>query len=134
MKGIERFKEEYTRAMQKKGLRVEYFGSTKDSKRWRKGESDLDIFVYGDNIPSNVKVEEVLLIKNLNYQFDLGLENVPFQHWTPIYIDSPGRRTLKALSEEGIIEDFTKNLRKVVKDMIRTGSWPITYSGNVGAF
>ena len=57
--------------MEKKGLKVEYFGSTENCRRWRKGKSDLDIFVYGDNIPLEVKVEGVLLVRDLNYELNL---------------------------------------------------------------
>ena len=57
MREIELFKKKYKDIMEEKGLKVEYFGSTKDCRRWRKGESDLDIFVYGDNIPLEVKAE-----------------------------------------------------------------------------
>jgi len=121
------FKRKYKDIMEKKGLKVEYFGSTEDSRRWEKGKSDLDIFVYGDNIPLEVKAEGVLLVRELNYELDLGLEDVPIQHWTPIYIDSPVRLVLKAISEEGIIRYFTETLRSVMKGLSSTW-WPITYS------
>jgi len=126
MREIELFKKKYKDIMEEKGLKVEYFGSTKDCRRWRKGESDLDIFVYRNNIPLEVKVEGVLLVRELNYELNLELENVPFQHWTPIYIDSPGRLILKVISEEGIIRYFTESLRDVMKGS--SIQWPITYS------
>ncbi|RLF82185.1 hypothetical protein DRN48_09345 [Thermococci archaeon] len=126
MREIEVFKMKYKNVMERKGLRVEYFGSTKDSAKWKKGKSDLDIFVYGDNIPLEVKVEGVLLVRDLNYELELELQNVPFQHWTPIYIDSQGRLMLKEISEEEIIRRFTESVRSVIKELSKVW-WPITY-------
>jgi len=106
MNEIELFKGKYKNLMERKGLKVEYFGSTRESWRWTKGRSDLDIFVYGDNIPPEVKADGVLLIRDLNYELGLNLDDVPFQHWTPVYIDSPMRLSLKELSEEEITQEF----------------------------
>ena len=37
MSEIELFKRKYEDAMDEKGLKVEYFGSTRDNVRWKKG-------------------------------------------------------------------------------------------------
>jgi predicted nucleotidyltransferase len=126
MNEIELFKEKYKNLMERKGLKVKYFGSTRESWRWTKGRSDLDIFVYGDNIPPEVKAYGVLLIRDLNYELGLNLDDVPFQHWTPVYIDWSMRLLLKRLSEEEIIRSFTENVRKAVKEVSRFW-WPFTY-------
>jgi len=124
---IELFKKMFKDIVEKRGYRVEWFGSTKDSSRWKKGRSDLDIFVYSRiGIPSEVKAELVLLVRDLNYELGLELENVPFMHWTPIFIDSPTRFILKTLSREGIVRYFTESLRRVVKSFSNIW-WPITY-------
>jgi predicted nucleotidyltransferase len=106
MNEIELFKEKCKNLMERKGLKVEYFGSTRESWRWTKGRSDLDIFVYGDNIPPEVKAYGVLLIRDLNYELGLNLDDVPFQHWTPVYIDWSMRLLLKRLSEERDHQEF----------------------------
>lgn len=48
MNEIELFKKRCKEIIEGKGLKVEYFGSTKDSVEWKKGKSDLDIFVFGN--------------------------------------------------------------------------------------
>ena len=130
IESVEIFKDKYMKIMaEKRGVnRVEYFGSTQESQRWKKGESDLDIYILGDNISVDVKVQGVLLIRNLNYELSLDLDNVPFQHWTPIYIDSTHRRYLKELTEDQLIKQHIRELRSFAKNFTTKGLWPITYS------
>ncbi len=123
---------------------VLYLGTTKGPK-WEKGElrewvsgrSDLDIMVYGDGIISGgVKIEGVLLIEKLNYELNLKLEDVPLQHWTPIYIDdSPcppplppfPRRCIDHLSEKEMGKKFTEGLRTHFKGFVRENGWPVKH-------
>ncbi len=123
---IESFKKKYEREISKLGLRVEYLGSTKETHRWKRGKSDLDIIVYGNNISLDIKVYGILLIRDLNYEEDLGLEDVPFYHWTPIYVDSPYKYKLREIAEEGLIRQFTESIRAVTKRTTKEW-WPFKY-------
>jgi len=135
---IEGFKDMYRKEMlRRRGIcKVEYFGSTKDSWRWEAGKSDLDIKVYGDDISGEVKIEGVLLVEELNYKFNLYVEDLPLQHWTPIYIDnSPAppplpplsRRQLDRLLEDELVRSFTEALRELAKMTAVKVGWPLTY-------
>ena len=143
---INRFREIYKNEMlTAEGIsQVVYLGTTEGPKwvqgqlrEWESGSSDLDIKVYGHGvIPGRVKVEGVLLIEKLNYELNLKLEEVPLQHWTPIYIDdSPcplplppvPRRYIDHLSKEDIGRKFTEGLRRHFKDFIEERGWPLKH-------
>jgi len=143
---ISRFRETYSREMlMKEGVsKVVYLGTTDGPKwehevlkEWESGKSDLDIKVYSNGIiPGRVKIDGVLLIERLNYELDLGLEDVPLQHWTPIYIDySPcppplppaPRKYVDQLSEEEVGKRFTEGLRTQFKSFIKERGWPLKH-------
>ena len=56
---------------------VAYFGPTLREVDWKPGKSDLDVIVYGLGIPGEVKRYGILLIRNLNFELGMRLENVP---------------------------------------------------------
>jgi hypothetical protein len=143
---VTRFREMYkTQMLTREGVsQVLYLGTTEGPrwerevlKEWESGRSDLDIKVYGDGIiPGRVKIEGVLLIERLNYELDLRLEDVPLQHWTPIYVDySPcppplppvPRRYIDHLSEEEVGRKFTEGLRTHFKGFITERGWPLKH-------
>lgn len=142
---IEKFKRLYKAEMlSKRGIqRIEFFGSTEESDRWRFG-SDLDIKVYGtDIIPCDIKIEGILLIESLNYQLELGLEGVSMMHWTPIYIDDSlfplplpplpppllpvTRRELDRMLEDELVRVFLEFLRQIVRGFVEYDVWPLTH-------
>lgn len=143
---IKKFRETYQKEMlRRRGIsQVVYLGTTEGPKReagklkeWEAGKSDLDIKVYGQGIiPGATKIEGVLLIEKLNYELDLRLENVPLQHWTPLYIDASPcppplppipRWCLDRLSKEEIGRKFTEGLRKHVKSFVKERGWPLKH-------
>ena len=69
---------------------VEFFGSFETDK-WRHGESDIDIIIYGQNVPGDAKYKISKLLRDLNYEYDLRLDNVHCAHPTPFFLDSPQR-------------------------------------------
>jgi len=73
--------------------KVEFFGSI-TTPAWIRGKSDVDVIVYGDNIPAKVKREIILILRELNEKYDLKLEKVRCCHPTPFFLDSPLRRQL----------------------------------------
>jgi len=72
-------------------FKVFYFGSTGLDIKYTPGKSDLNIIVFGNNIPGWVKKIGVLLIRDFNNKLRLGLDDTPIFHHTPIYVDSPSR-------------------------------------------
>ncbi len=108
---IEAFKLEYREKMLKmKGIHeVHYFGSTEETDKWVSGKSDLDILVYGNNIPSRTKIYGVLLIEKLNNKLNLKLDDVTAGHPTPIYLDSPQRLlTFKLIQQTRFITNTAR--------------------------
>lgn len=72
---------------------IEFFGSVVVSPgKWRKGKSDIDIFLFGDNISAKTKRRYYKLFWELNEKYKLELENVPAIHPLIFFIDSPIRR------------------------------------------
>jgi len=72
-------------------FKVFYFGSTGLDIKYTPGKSDLNIIVFGNNIPGWVKKIGVLLIRDFNNKLRLGLDDTPIFHHTPVYVDSPSR-------------------------------------------
>ena len=89
---IEQFIKEFKEKVEKMPHvdKVELFGSILTSK-WELGKSDVDVIVYGNNIPAKTKREIVLIIRDLNKKFRLQLEMVRCCHPTPFFLDSPQR-------------------------------------------
>jgi hypothetical protein len=123
---------------------VKYFGTTEGPyweagrlKTWEAGKSDLDIKVYGHFIiPVRVKIEGVLFIERLNYELGLLLEDVPLEHWTPIYIDySPcppplppvPRRVIDRWSQDEVGRWFSELIRSHNKEIIERFGPLMTY-------
>jgi hypothetical protein len=92
---------------------VRYLGSTEREFDWVPGESDLDMLVYGSAIPGEVERYGVLLIRDLNFELNLKLEDVPLKHPTPAYIDSPARTMLTLFAPS--LRGFTKPIRQLFK-------------------
>jgi predicted nucleotidyltransferase len=93
--------------------KISYLGSTEREFDWVPGESDLDILVYGSAIPGDVKRYGILLIRDLNFELNLRLEDVPLEHPTPAYIDSPARTMLTLFAPA--LRGFTEPIRQLFK-------------------
>jgi predicted nucleotidyltransferase len=91
-KNVELFMKEFKREVEniQQVEKVEFFGSVLTAK-WNIGKSDVDVKVYGNNIPANVKREIGLVFRDLNKKYGLQLENVRCCHPTPFFLDSPQR-------------------------------------------
>ncbi len=124
---IEAFKEIYSDEIgSKEGVKeIKFSGSTEDSCRWISGKSDLDIFIYGWNIPSKVKVQGILLIEKLNYELNLKLEKVIAGHPTTIYIDSPQRYIAVSLIFN--LKPITDPARAIAKGIWNRNFYPFNY-------
>jgi len=70
---------------------VEFFGSIKTSD-WKVGKSDIDIKVFGNNIPGKTKRKIRQLLRVLNKKYNLKLGKARCCHPTPFFLDSPQRR------------------------------------------
>ena len=90
---LERFMREFKERTEKlpNVERVEFFGSI-TTPNWKLGESDVDVIVYGNNIPGATKREIVLILRELNQKYGLQLENVRCCHPTPFFLDSAMRK------------------------------------------
>ena len=73
--------------------KVEFIGSIANG-RFRPGESDIDIFVHCDRLAKETRKKAMLLVRELNSKYELGLERAPCQHETPFFIDGFIRRRL----------------------------------------
>ncbi|GEM_PF-4923068 len=89
------------------------FDSGKNLEGYRFGESDIDVVIHGDNISSEVKRKIGDTFKNLVRKYNLGVEKAPFQHPSPIFIDSLLRRILYNVFKSGYIN--VEGLRQWLK-------------------
>lgn len=100
---IRQFRREFeARAMTFPGVEaVEFFGSITEPERFRHGSSDIDVAIYGE-VPRDAKHDLRLLVRNLNAKYDLGLEEAPFLHPTPFFVE-PGQERLFSVTGNGHI-------------------------------
>ena len=74
---------------------VNFFGSAVTRpNEWIKGKSDIDIFVFGDNISAETKRLTHKLFWELNDKYKMELEKPAAIHPLILFIDSFPRRTL----------------------------------------
>ena len=124
---IDAFKEEFVSEMMRDPhvTDVRFFGSAHETWRWRQGHSNVDIIVEGDHIPRDVKLGGVKLVEKLNYKYRLGLENTPFYHPTPFYIDSLVADPMSDILPR--LKFITMPMRAVMKAIGKAGKWPVTH-------
>ena len=111
---VEEFKAEFKQAVANlPGISsIEFFGSICEG-RFRPGESDIDVFVHGWNIPSDAKREAENIFRALVSKHKLGVERAPFQHPVPLFIDNPLRQILYKAFKARIIN--VEGLRQWMK-------------------
>ena len=71
----------------------EFFGSVVERpEEWVRGRSDIDVFVFGNNISGETKRLTCKMFWELNQKYDLKLENVAAIHPIIFFIDAPQRK------------------------------------------
>jgi predicted nucleotidyltransferase len=81
---------------------VEFFGSVVERpEEWVRGRSDIDVFVFGNDISGETKRLAYKIFWELNQKYDLRLENVAALHPLIFFIDSPFRRICYAVIKSG---------------------------------
>ena len=94
---------------------VEFFGSVVERpEEWVRGRSDIDVFVFGNDISGETKRLAYKIFWELNQKYDLRLENVAALHPLIFFIDSPPRQLFYALIKSGAFDSpmFRKGLKK----------------------
>jgi len=124
---IDAFKKEYISVMMSDPhiTDVRFFGSARETWRWRQAHSNVDIIVDGDHIPFDVKLKGVELLAKLNYKYCLGLEKVPFYHPTPFYGGNKLANMAGDIAPK--IQRFTDPGRSLMKRLGEGGKWPINH-------
>lgn len=96
--------------------RVEFFGSVVTRpNEWIKGKSDIDIFVFGDNISAETKRLAHKLFWELNDKYKLELEKAACIHPLIFFIDSPARGIFYSMLKNNPFDSpkFRKLLKKL---------------------
>lgn len=101
MTELEAFKQEFCQRVEAlpRVNRVEFIGSVANGT-YVPGSSDLDVFVHGRKMPRQSKKQIMVLVKELNTKYELGLERAPCQHPTPFFIDGHLQKWLYRLLKD----------------------------------
>jgi predicted nucleotidyltransferase len=116
------FKERFTQdALDTPGVTdIKFFGSFEEP-RWKRGKSDIDIYVGGDVSKEDRRAltEDVIKLSDL---YDLDLENACYEHPTPVFDKYPYSQAFKKVAYGEPIDGQSINMlgnvyRKTAKEI-----------------